>query len=232
MSYNSGMNAFIFDLYNTLIDVRTDEHCEKTWQPVVDFFASRHIKTDWRRLCAEFDRYWKLFNERAAAERKFLFPECDCVTQFESMARCVGGRLSRSDAAQALCIMRKSSIEWLRLFEGTIELLDGLHARGAEIYILSNAQSVFTVKEIDEVGLTDKVDGILLSSDCGCRKPDPAFFEMLFDKYGLEKRSSVMIGDDRTSDISGAERFGIRSIWVPGGAASHSAEIFELANMS
>lgn len=228
--YNSGMKTFIFDLYNTLIDVRTDEHCERAWAPVVEFFATKHIKTDWKRLCAEFDRYWKLFNEREIAEHRFLFPECDCVTQFESIARSVGGKLSRADAAHALRLMRKGSIERMRLFDGTTELLDGLHACGAKVYLLSNAQSAFTNDEIAEVGLTDKFDGVLLSSDCGCRKPDPAFFEMLFDKFDLDKRDAVMIGDDMQNDVNGAERFGIRGFWADGGAAVHAAEILAMAD--
>lgn len=222
------MKTFIFDLYNTLIDVKTDEHCEKAWAPVVEFFAAKRIKTDWKRLCAEFDRYWKLFNERALAERKFQYPECDCITQFESIARSVGGRLSRDDAAKALCIMREVSIEKLGLFDGTIELLDELHARGCKVYLLSNAQAVFTRKEMERVGLADKFDGVCLSSDYGVRKPDPAFYEILFDEYDLDKSDAVMTGDDMDADVRGAERFGIRGLWANGGAAAHKDEIFGL----
>ena len=133
-------------------------------------------------------------------------------------------------AAHALRLMRKGSIERLRLFDGTTELLDGLHARGAKVYLLSNAQAAFTVGEIAEVGLADKLDGVLLSSDCGCRKPDPAFYEMLFDKFDLDKRDAVMIGDDMQNDVRGAERFGIRGLWADGGAAAHAAEILALAD--
>lgn len=223
------MKTFIFDLYNTLIDTRTDEHCEKAWLPVVQMLSERGTKTDWVRLCAEYDRYWKLFGERAVAERKFLYPECDCVTQFESIARSVGGKFSRQEATEALRRMRRASIVWLRLFDGTLELLDGLHARGAKVYLLSNAQSAFTLGEILEVGLGSKLDGALLSSDCGCRKPDPAFFEMLFDEYDLDKSDAVMVGDDMENDVRGAERFGIRAVWANGGAAAHADELFNIA---
>lgn len=222
------MKNFIFDLYNTLIEVHTDEHCEETWAPVVEYFAAHGIKTEWRRLMDEFDKYWKLFNERALAEHKFLFPECDCVTQFESIARSVGGKLTRKQAEEALCIMRKASTRVLRPFDGAKELLTELRSRGAYTYLLSNAQAAFTRDEIKACGLWGAFDGVLLSSEHGCRKPDPAFFGILFDTYGLEKAESVMIGDDRSSDISGAERFGIASVWAPGGAAAHRDEIVAL----
>ncbi|MCM1367934.1 MAG: HAD family hydrolase [Roseburia sp.] len=222
------MKSFIFDLYNTLIDVRTDEHCERAWAPVVSFLAERGISVDWRKLCAEFDLYWKIFGAEAVSESEYEYPECDCVEQFKYIARQFGCDLPRSDAATMLCRMRKSSIEWLRLFDGTIELLDGLHARGAKTYLLSNAQAAFTLDEIKEVGLDGKFDGVLLSSDCGVRKPDKAFFGMLFDKYGIKKYDAVMVGDDKENDVGGAKKFGIKGVWVPGGAAKYADELYAL----
>jgi len=223
------MNTFIFDLYNTLVDIHTDEHTESAWAPVVEYFGARRIKTDWKTLSDSYDRYWKLFLERARAERKYSYPECDAVSIFESMARGLGGKLSRTEAAEALCIMRKASRVHMRLFDGTLELFAALRARGAKLYLLSNAQSAFTPDEIKECGLDGAFDGVLLSSDCGVCKPDPAFFEMLFDKYDLDKRSAVMVGDDRINDVGGAERFGIVGVWAGGGASAHADEILALA---
>lgn len=222
------MKSFIFDLYNTLIDVRTDEHCERAWAPVVSFFAERGIISDWRRLCEEYDSYWARFNGEIAKKSGYEYPECDCVEQFREIARRVGGKLSQKDAATALCMMRKSSIERLRLFDGTLELLDGLHARGARVFLLSNAQAVFTRGEIKEVGLDGKFDGVLLSSDCGVRKPDKAFFGMLLDKYGIDRADAVMCGDDMENDVGGAQKSGIKGVWTPGGAAKHADELYAL----
>ena len=222
--YNSVMiKNFIFDLYNTLIDVKTDEHCERAWRGVTEFFGERGIKTDWHAVMREFDGYWARF--RAENNSEYEYPECDCVTQFASMAERLGGTLTREEATHALRLMRKASIERLRLFDGTAELLDEMRSKGARLYLLSNAQSAFTAAEIADVGLTGKFDGMLLSSDCGCRKPDVRFFGMLFDRFGLKKTESVMIGDDAESDGAGAAAFGIRFIHVPGGAAAHVGEI-------
>ncbi len=220
------MDTFVFDFYNTLVDIRTDEGRESTWQPVTEFFASRGIKHAAPKQLKElYDKYWKLYHERAVAEKTYRYPECDAVSIMESMARALGGRLNRADATEALRIMRKTSIEWLHVFPGTIELLNKLKSSGAEIYILSNAQSAFTTDEIKQTGLWDIFDGILMSSDVGVAKPDPAFFEMLFDKYALDKPSAVMIGDDSFSDGQGANSFGIAYVFANGGAAAHADEI-------
>lgn len=222
------METFVFDLYNTLIDVKTNEHTAKAWKPVVDFFGKHGMRADARRLCYEYDRYWKLFEQRAKAEGRFLYPECDCVLQFESIARSVGGKLSKADATTALKTFRLASREHLYAFDGAIELLKDLKSAGKNVYLLSNAQSAFTYDEMNECGLDGLFDGMLISSECGCRKPDPAFFEMLFDKYDIDKSTAVMVGDDRVNDVSGAERFGIAAVWTPNGAAAHRAELWEL----
>lgn len=228
LRYNSVvMRNYVFDLYNTLIDVETDEHREKTWLGVTEYFEGRGIKATPSDLMREFDGYWAVFE---AKKSEFDFPECDCVEQFMCMAERLGGRLTREEAREALIMMRRASVKHMRLFDGTVELLNELHSRGKRVYLLSNAQAAFTRAEIAEMGLNDKFDGILLSSDCGCRKPDKRFFGMLFDKYGLDKTESVMIGDDLNSDGQGAAHFGIPFIHAAGGAAAHKDEILKLGD--
>ena len=85
---------------------------------------------------------------------------------------------------------------------------------GKSVYLLSNAQEMFTAYELKYLGLYDKFDGILLSSLEGCRKPDTQFFNILLERYGLDKETSIMIGNDPTSDIEGAYQTGMRSVYI------------------
>ena len=209
--------------------MRTDEHCERAWTPVVKYFAECGVPcADWHRLVELFDAYWDEFKKKSA-KSEYAYPECDCVEQFMSMAKSLGGTLTREQATQALRLMREASTELLRSFDGVTELLAGLRQCGAKLYLLSNAQAAFTYDEIAKCGLSDAFDGLLLSSECGCRKPDPAFFGMLFDKYKLDKSKCVMIGDDRTSDGEGAAAAGIKYVYAGGGAPKVADELLELA---
>ena len=220
------MKNFVFDLYNTLIEVKTDEHCKEAWKSVVAYFGSLGINTDWKTLCDGFDEYWRVFNAKTTP---YAYPECDCVEQFRFIAQMAGGDISREKAKEALCIMRKASIRILRAFDGARAILDELRNRGARLYLLTNAQAAFTRDEIELCGLSGAFDGMLLSSECGCRKPDPAFFDMLFKKYKLQKSDTVMIGDDVFSDGKGAADYGIRFVLARGGAAAHSESILALS---
>lgn len=98
-------------------------------------------------------------------------------------------------------MFRCFSTKYIKLYDGVTELLDALKANGKKIYLLSNAQRSFTANEMDMLGLTKYFDGICISSDEECSKPDSHYFEILFDRYGLEKSESIMIGNDYISDI-------------------------------
>ena len=68
--------------------------------------------------------------------------------------------------------------------------------------------------EMDKLGLTPCFDGIVLSSDAGVKKPDPAIFEHILSKYGLRPEHCVMIGNDRDADMCGAANLGIAGRYI------------------
>ncbi|MCH5155642.1 MAG: HAD family hydrolase [Clostridiales bacterium] len=222
------MKNFIFDFYNTLVSIHTEEHDPESWRGAVGFLAERGIKSDPETLIKLYDERWAEHISDLEQTSKYAYPEGDIKKVYKSMVTALGGTLSDSAAAACAVLARRQSIRRLELFGGTVELLNALKARGCKLYILSNAQSVFTVGELEQSGVVDMFDGVLLSSDYGCRKPDPAFFDFLFKKFKLKKPESVMIGDDPNSDGKGAQNYGIAYVMADGGAAAHSRQILAL----
>lgn len=219
----------IFDLYNTLVEARTDEQREKTWAPVVAFYRERGMAASFPHVLRLYGEFWRRRLDRLEAVGRFAYPELDGTLVFEDIALVYGRKPDDGEAAEVYRIMRDASIVTLRPFDGAAELLSDLRARGNRLFLLSNAQSAFTRGEIERCGFSDAFDGMLLSSECGVRKPDPEFFRMLFDKYGIDRKNAVMIGDEKINDIDGAAAVGIRAVRAEGGAAAHAAEITELA---
>ena len=66
----------------------------------------------------------------------------------------------------------------LRLYDGVPAMLAMLRARGGRLYLLSNAQAIFTTCELRALGLEGAFDAVYLSSDYGCKKPDRRFFDL------------------------------------------------------
>ena len=67
---------------------------------------------------------------------------------------------------------------------------------------------------MEELSLTKYFDGICLSSDAGVKKPSERFFNLLLEKYKLDKLSTVYIGNDYYSDILGARAAGLYTAYI------------------
>jgi putative hydrolase of the HAD superfamily len=94
------------------------------------------------------------------------------------------------------------------------EMLSGIRERGAGVYLLSNAQSCFTLRELDKMELTPLFDGIVISSDVGYKKPSEEIFSIALEKFGITSDCSVYVGNDMRDDIFGAHRSGLRTVYI------------------
>ena len=77
-------------------------------------------------------------------------------------------------------------MKYVRLYAHAKELLEALRAAGKRVYLLSNAQRTFTEYEMRYLGIYDLFDGVQISSDHGCKKPDERFFRILLERFGLK----------------------------------------------
>ena len=116
-------------------------------------------------------------------------------------------------AVQAGLQVRTLSTRYIRLYDGAKELLAALRRRG-RVWLLSNAQSIFTRRELGQLGLTSFFDGIYLSSDSGMKKPDRRFFDLLIRERSILPGQGIMIGNDGICDIQGARAAGLDTFYI------------------
>ena len=64
------------------------------------------------------------------------------------------------------------------------------------------------------LGLTPYFDGIFISSEQGCKKPSPVFFQRLLEHFSLNPSECIMIGNDETADIAVANAVGMDSLYI------------------
>ena len=102
----------------------------------------------------------------------------------------------------------------MRLYPGVLDALADLRKQGCRLWLLSNAQRIFTEYELRHLGLGDQLDAIYISSDFRCRKPDVRFFNALIEREGLKKENCLMIGNDRLTDIGGAKNAGLATLYM------------------
>lgn len=202
---------YVFDLYGTLIDIHTDEYSKNFYKQFAKWLRRNGYAFTWREFKTTFQR---IEREYRSAESDFEKPEIDILKVFADTFLTRGYILNKDELEKIAQSFRWISLIYFKLFPDTLECLEGLKKAGKKIYLLSNAQRSFTYKELELAGLITYFDGILISSDESCMKPDPMFFDILCKRYNLDKAKSIMIGNELKSDMAGAQKYGMDSFYI------------------
>jgi len=225
---------YIFDFYGTLADIRTDEEQPFLWEKMSQIYAAlgaawepEELKCAFRRLEQEEKQrtLQRLWHKKRQALRwlgceERMEPvreedvEPDLSRVFAGLYLEKGVSCDQVQVKMTAVTFRALSREYLRAYDGVKEFLGELRRREKGVYLLSNAQTYFTRPELEMLGLQDFFDGIFISSEQGCKKPSPMFFQSLLEKYGLEPGESIMIGNDEAADIAGAKAAGMDSLYI------------------
>lgn len=201
---------YIFDFYGTLADIRTDEENPYLWEKMSEIYSAYGARYKGKELREAFRKLEQKERDRIGVTDA----EPDLTRVFALLYARKRVDCDGQQARMTAITFRAISREYLRVYEGVVELLQKLKEKGKRCYLLSNAQADFTRPEIEMLGLTSCFDGIFLSSEQGCRKPSPIFFERLMSEYGLKPSESIMIGNDESADIAGAHHVGMDSLYI------------------
>lgn len=203
----------IFDLYGTLVDIHTEED-DLVWEKTALYF--RYYGADYTGASLKTDHTSVMADRESVAGQSYeMFPDIPFHEVLADLFRAKG--ITENAAAlglHAAQVFRIASTEYIRLYDGVSEALDTLRKHGNRLWLLSNAQRAFTAYELRALGLTDKFDGIYLSSDYQCRKPDLRFFRALLEGEKLDPARCLMIGNDRETDIAGAQNAGLSTLYM------------------
>lgn len=141
-------------------------------------------------------------------------PEIDISKVFHYIFEKKGSSPSKETVEKIAYEFRVKSREKLVIYEGVFELLDYLKENNMMSILLSNAQRVFTMPELIELELDQKLDKIYLSSDIGAAKPSKTFFDYMLNKEELSAEECLFVGNDYIADIEGSRNVGMESIYI------------------
>lgn len=98
------------------------------------------------------------------------------------------------------------------IFEHTVPLLKELKKRGLLVGVITNGPSYLQNHKMDESGLREYCDIVVVSGDLGIHKPSPEIFELTAERLGLKCEECVYVGDHPINDIQGALSAGMSAI--------------------
>ena len=201
---------YLFDLYGTLCDIRTDETGRLLWAKTALYYGENGAPYEGRELRAAYLRLCRAEQER---HRDPLY-EIELRRVFRRLYEEKGVRPDRRRVEETARFFRLQSMKRLRRYPWVLPTFAALRARGARLYLLSNAQACFTVPELRVLELSDAFDGILLSSDAHVKKPSPRIMHRLLDRYGIDPAASLMVGNDQSADVAVAHAVGMDALYL------------------
>ncbi len=207
--------SFIFDLYGTLIDIRTDEWAIETWLKWCEFLDKEGIKHPTPEVFRE--EFFAKDREYRQRPTRFDYPEIDVLEVYDELFYKYGNApIDKERLFEISYRFREASTVYKKLFPGVEAFLKGLRSIGKGVYILSNAQSSYTLYEIQEFKLDEMCDDYIMSSDFRCMKPDKAFYDEIIKRNNIVRDKAIMFGDSYENDYLGAINSGLSAIWLNG----------------
>jgi 2-haloacid dehalogenase len=178
------IRAAVFDLGGVLID----------WNP-------RHL-------------YRKVFGPDADTMERFLATVCTAEWNAEQDR----GRSFSEAIAELVAAApgHRANIEayferWGEMLDGQIpgteSVLTELRSAGIWLYGLSNWSAETFPIAVDRFPCLSMFDGIVVSGSEGVAKPDPAIFEILCERYGLDPAGCLFV-DDAPANVRAAREAG------------------------
>lgn len=186
-------------MYGTLVDINTDEKKPVVWDSLTKFFEKNGF------VVADLEN--KFFT--AIEEVENSLDDYDIVDVFMSITNS-----SRDIAIEASRLYREKSINHINLFVRAKDLLLKLKEEKYNVYLLSNAQAVFTTLELKMLGIYDIFDKIFISSDYRVKKPNLEFYKLALEKTNSLPENSMMIGNDFVNDIAPARKLGMGTVFI------------------
>jgi len=106
-----------------------------------------------------------------------------------------------------------------QLASTTHALLEVLRERGYKLALVSNALDPpwLLHRDLGELGVSERLDAAVFSSEVGWRKPHAAIFERALELLGgVEPERALMVGDRLREDVGGAAALGMatcQALW-------------------
>tara|TARA_B100000676_G_scaffold311656_1_gene382359 strand:- start:16625 stop:17245 length:621 start_codon:yes stop_codon:yes gene_type:complete len=188
---NDAPSSVVFDLGGVLID----------WDP-------RHLYRDLIPNEAEMEKFLddvvgQPWNRQQDAGRSIAEANAELIAKHPDKKDLIEAYYGEFDR------MMKGSIG------GTFEVLQALADINVPIYALSNWSAETWPLAQARFGFLKLFKGVVISGQEGIRKPDPAIFDLLCDRFELEADETLFI-DDHRPNVEAAEKLGFYTVLFSG----------------
>jgi HAD superfamily hydrolase (TIGR01509 family) len=184
--------AILFDLDDTLYDLRSyrSERLRRALKPVLTYYPHLDVEALAQAAIAEHVYREQLpdFLRRQGVEDDALILEAHSVFCHEWF-------------------------DQLTLYDDALHTLQALRP-SYKLGLVTNGPAQTQRPKIEQFGLVDYLDLLIVSEEVGIAKPDPAIFMLALERIGATPAESLFVGDSAEYDLRGAQAAGMPFIWM------------------
>lgn len=204
------VEGVLFDCYDTLLDVSTDERSLDPYRHLSAWAAYQGVRITPEALREEYRRRVQEAMEAVDEE----YPDVRVEEAFAGICQDyaiwpvdfadLGVHFSRS--------FRAATARKICAFPRTRHLLSAFD--GYRLGVVSNGQRVFSEIELRMFGLYPFFDAVVFSSDIRCKKPDRRIFYTALDRLGIRPHEALFIGDSQKNDLLPSRELGMQALHI------------------
>ena len=97
---------------------------------------------------------------------------------------------------------------------GVPEFMQAIVAHGFRLGIVTNGSVEAQSVKLKYSGVDRLADAVVISTEVGVKKPDPAIFQAVIGQLHIVPQSRWFVGDNPMNDIWGAKQVGFGTGWV------------------
>ncbi|MCB1960451.1 MAG: phosphoglycolate phosphatase [Rhodocyclaceae bacterium] len=122
------------------------------------------------------------------------------------VARCLGETADAAACEAAVAVFRRHyhAVNGVhaKAFDGVVELLAALAARGVPMACVTNKATDFTLPLLAKCGVADYFAAVVCGDTLPHKKPHPAMLELACRQLGVEPSRALMVGDSANDALS------------------------------
>ena len=203
------LRAVLFDYGDTLFHFAYDESLlEAGWEAGLDAIGRDDLPHHAETAARFRERYLPLL----------WVPDAVDEVEYPGMVRELlagfGVEVTDAELARFLEAEHRAWDPARQLGAQTHALLDSVRGRELKTGLVSNAIDPpwLLHADLERLGLAERLDVAVFSSEVGKRKPHPSIFERALEALGVEPQEALFVGDSLYHDVGGAASLGMTTV--------------------
>ena len=162
----------------------------------------------------EFKSLWKIARDKVHTDVHRQGASHSRLLYLQKLYELYSGKTNAEFALELEELYWSVFLKEMSFRDGVEAFLQKAKERGIKMAIVTDLTAQIQLQKWQKLELHRYIDFMISSEEAGIEKPAPYIFELALQKLQLQKSEVVMIGDNATKDIAGAQALQIKAYQV------------------